>query len=105
MGTTGETDGGSLMLLSARRKDEVEGELTREARRSRGECRLERSSPGKTGTVNGSQKPDDISRLSHFKAPFLSSDVTLCGAQPRAGVLLVGAAVRLVGPGVGHGKG
>lgn len=39
-------DRDALVLLRARRKDEVEEELTREARRGRGEHLLERWSPG-----------------------------------------------------------
>lgn len=42
---TGEMDRFTLVLLRARRNDEVEEELTREARRGRGELLLERWSP------------------------------------------------------------
>lgn len=51
------------MLLSARRKDEVEEELTRAARRGRGECRLERSSPVKTNSQTGNKLEDFLCML------------------------------------------
>lgn len=55
VGTTGEKDSVALVLLRARRNDEVEEELTREARRGQGEGDglLGRWSPerGRTGRV------------------------------------------------------
>lgn len=58
VGTTGEIDRVARVLLRARRNDEVEEELTREARRGQGEHLLGRWSPesGKTGIVK-TQRP------------------------------------------------
>lgn len=105
MGITGETDKVSLMLFRARRKDEVEEELTREARRGRGEYLLERLSPGKKRTEWVKNKTKLMITRGQGIFP---SDFTLCGAcfvSPGTGVLLVRAVVSLVGPGVGHRKG
>lgn len=55
-GTTGEIEKVALVLLRARRKDEVEEELTREARRGLGEHLLERCGSPEGRRQNGDAK-------------------------------------------------